>query len=288
MAHIAWLGTGLLGSGFVEAALGRGDAVTVWNRTRAKADALAPHGAIIADTPADAVRGAARVHLVLKDDEAVEAVIDALRPALAPEAVIVDHSTTLPEQTAHRAHQLAEAGIAYLHAPVFIGPAAARQAQGIILVSGPDAVYARVESALAVQAQTVRYLGERPDLAAAYKLMGNAFLIGLGGLIADVFTIGAGCAIDPPDALKLLDYFNPASILQNRGRKMSQGDFAASFELVMARKDIALMLETAGARPLAMLPSLAARMDEVIAQGHGHEDFGVIARDALAERTRGR
>ena len=45
------------------------------------------------------------------------------------------------------------------------------------------------------------------------------------------------------------------------------------------------MLETAGARPLAALPAIAARMDAVIAQGFGDQDFGVIARDALAEAT---
>ena len=84
MANIAYLGTGLLGSGFVEAALGRGDSVTVWNRTRSKAEALVPFGAKVADTPADAVRGAERVHLVLKDDAVVEAVISELRPGLAP------------------------------------------------------------------------------------------------------------------------------------------------------------------------------------------------------------
>lgn len=288
MATIAYLGTGLLGSGFVEAALGRGDTVTVWNRTRSKAEALTTYGARVADTPADAVRGAERIHLVLKDDPVVEEVIAALRPGLAAGAVLIDHSTTLPARTAVRAQQLAADGIAYLHAPVFIGPAAARKGQGIILVSGPAAMYARVESALGAQAETVRYLGERADLAAAYKLMGNAFLVGLGGLIADVFTIGAGCDVTPSEALQLMDMFNPANVVRNRGLKMSQGDFTASFELVMARKDIRLMMEAAGARPMAMLPSLAARMDEVIAQGHGADDFGVIARDALAEHGRGR
>jgi hypothetical protein len=49
----------------------------------------------------------------------------------------------------------------------------------------------------------------------------------------------------------------------------------------MARKDLRLMLETCGARPLAALPSIAARMDDLIAQGHGQADFGVIARDAV-------
>ena len=52
----------------------------------------------------------------------------------------------------------------------------------------------------------------------------------------------------------------------------------------MARKDVRLMLETCGARPLAALPSIAARMDDMIAQGYGQADFGVIARDALQGR----
>ncbi|WP_337169355.1 NAD(P)-dependent oxidoreductase [Gemmatimonas aurantiaca] len=281
MATIAYLGTGLLGSGFVEAALGRGDTVTVWNRTAEKAAALTTFGARVASTPAEAVQGAERVHLVLKDDAVVEEVLAALRPGLAPETIIVDHSTTQPVLTAERAARLAGEGVKYLHCPVFIGPAAARQGQGIIMVSGPQALFDAVRPALEQQAQRVVYWGERPDLAAVYKLMGNALIIGLGALVSDVFTIGAGCDVAPPDALELLQFFNPGSMLQNRGKKMSQGDFAPSFELVMARKDVRLMLETAGSRPLAALPSIAARMDEVIAQGHGAEDYGVIARDAL-------
>jgi 3-hydroxyisobutyrate dehydrogenase-like beta-hydroxyacid dehydrogenase len=62
---------------------------------------------------------------------------------------------------------------------------------------------------------------------------------------------------------------------------MSEGDFVASFELEMARKDVRLMLETSGSRPLAALPSIAARMDDLLAQGLGQADFGVIARDAV-------
>lgn len=286
MTAIAYLGTGLLGSGFVEAALGRGDTVTVWNRTRDKAQALAPFGAIVADTPADAVRGADRVHLVLKDDAVVEEIIAALRPGLAPGAIICDHTTTQPALTATRAARLAAEGVLYLHCPVFIGPAAARQAQGIIMVAGPQPLFEQVKPALEQQAQKVVYWGERPDLAAAYKLMGNAFIIGLGALVSDVFTIADGCAVSAPDALKLLEFFNPGTMLQNRGRKMSEGDFAASFELVMARKDLRLMLETTGPRPVAALAGIAARMDDVIAQGYGQEDFGVIARDAIGQPSR--
>ena len=137
-------------------------------------------------------------------------------------------------------------------------------------------------NALAAMAARVEYFGERPDLAAAYKLMGNAFIIGMGALLSDVYSIAKGCDIAPTDALKLLEFFNPGNILQGRGRTMAAGKFDASFELTMARKDIRLMMETAGDLPLAVLPSLAARMDAVIAEGFGARDFAVIAKDAIA------
>jgi len=101
--HIAFLGTGRLGAGFVEAALGRGDSVAVWNRTASKAKALEAFGARVAATPADAVKDAVRVHLVLKDDAAVESVVAEFRAALAPGAIVVDHTTTQPALTAERA-----------------------------------------------------------------------------------------------------------------------------------------------------------------------------------------
>lgn len=103
MASIAFLGMGLLGSAFAEAACKRGDEVAVWNRTASKAAPLAAFGARLCATPADAVRGAERVHLVLQDDASVEEVVAALRPGLAPTAVIVDHTTTRPDRTGARA-----------------------------------------------------------------------------------------------------------------------------------------------------------------------------------------
>ncbi len=279
MTSIAFLGTGLLGSAFVEAAASRGEQITVWNRTHEKAQALSPLGVRVADTPADAVRDAVRVHLVLRDDAVVEDVIAQLRPGLRDDAIIVDHTTTQPELTAIRAAELEAEGVRYLHCPVFIGPAAARKAQGTILAAGPQVLFDEVRPALERMAQHVRYFGERADLAAAYKLIGNCYIIGMGALISDVFAIAQGSDIAPADAIDLLSMFSAGSIIAGRGSKMAQGDFAASFELTMARKDVRLMLETAGTRPLSMLPSLAARMDDVIADGYGAADFSVIAHE---------
>jgi len=280
-AHIAFLGTGRLGAGFVEAALGRGDSVTVWNRSADKARALEQFGAKAAATPADAVRGAARVHLVLSDDAAVESVIGELRAGLSPDAIIVDHTTTQPALTAERARRLNAAGVRYIHCPVFIGPAAARQGKGTIMAAGPRALFDAVEPALARQAEKVVYLGDRPEMAAVLKLAGNALIIGNCGLIADVLSMAGNAGVSPADTLQLFDFFNPLGGAMLRGKAMAARDFSPSFELTMARKDVRLMLETAGDLPLATLPSLAARMDALIAQGHGAEDMAVIATDAV-------
>jgi 3-hydroxyisobutyrate dehydrogenase-like beta-hydroxyacid dehydrogenase len=281
MPSIAYLGTGLLGSAFVEAALGRGDQVTVWNRTAAKAQALAALGARVAANPAEAGRGAERVHLVLQDDAVVDAVIDQLRPGLERGAVIVDHSTTQPALTAVRAERLAGLGVAYLHCPVFIGPAAARRSQGIIMASGPRALFDRVSPALAKQAAQVEYLGERPDLAAAYKLAGNAFIVGLTALVADVFQVAGGAGVASADALKLFEFFNPMALIAWRAKALVAKDFRPSFELTMARKDVRLMLETASPAVPLLLPAIAARMDALIAEGEGAKDMAVIGRDAV-------
>ena len=286
MTQIAYLGTGLLGSGFVEAALARGDQVTVWNRTVAKAEALVAFGAVVAATPAEAVRGVERVHLVLPDDAVVESVIAALRPGLSPTAIIIDHSTTLPAKTAERSGRLNAEGVHYLHCPVFIGPAAARQGTGTIMVSGPQALYEAVAPALAAQATRVDYFGERPDLAAVYKLCGNALILGITALMADTYTVARGGDVAPTDVLaKLQEYFNAANIVAGRGKSMAEAKYAPGFELTMARKDMQLMLETAGDAPLTSLPGIAARMDVLIAEGYGHEDLAALGRDAIIPRT---
>ncbi len=281
MTPIAVLGTGLLGSGFVEGACGRGWTVSVWNRTPAKAQALAAAGAGVAATPAQAVRGAQRVHLVLSDDASVEEVIEAALPALDADAVICDHTTTQPALTATRARGLAGRGVAYLHCPVFMGPPAAREAKGSMLVAGPRAVFERVEAGLALMTGRLAYLGDRPDQAAVVKLMGNALIIGVVGLLADVLTLARSAGLAPEEALGVMEFINPGAVAKLRGPGMAAGSFDPSFALTMARKDVRLMLETAGELPLAVLSGLAERMDVLVEAGHGELDVGVLAVDAV-------
>lgn len=285
MTKIAYLGTGLLGSAFVEAAAKRGDQITVWNRTASKARALEKFGVRVADSPADAVRGASSVHLVLTDDDVVDEVIDALRPGLPADAIILDHSTTQPDRTGARSRKLNGQGVHYLHCPVFIGPPAARAGKGTVLSSGPRDLFEARKDELSRMAERLEYFGERPDLAAVWKLCGNAFFIGLTALVADVFAIARGADAPVADAMKIMELFNGSAVVAARGKTMLSGDLTPNFELAMARKDVRLMIETADSVPLAALPGIAARMDALIAEGHGDEDLTVLGADsALAAR----
>jgi 3-hydroxyisobutyrate dehydrogenase len=281
MTRIAFLGTGLLGSGMAEGAATRGDQVTVWNRTIEKARALEQFGVRVSETPVDAVRGAERVHLVLKDDAVVDDVIAALRPGLSRDAIIVDHTTNQPALTAARFRRLNGEGVRYLHCPVFMGPAAAREGRGTILSSGPRSLFDAVEDELSRMARRVEYLGERPDLAAVYKLLGNALIVGITALGSDVFAIARGANVTADEAMQLFDFFNPAGIFTGRVKDLAGGDFTPRFELTMARKDVRLMMETASGTPLLTLPAIAERMDALIADGYGGDDLVVLGKDSV-------
>jgi 3-hydroxyisobutyrate dehydrogenase-like beta-hydroxyacid dehydrogenase len=281
MARIAFLGTGLLGSAFAEASAKRGDAVTAWNRSPGKVLALARFGVKSAATPAEAVRDASRVHLVLRDDAVVEEVIAAARSGLSADAILIDHTTTLPRLTAERAERLRAEGIRYLHCPVFMGPPAARSAQGVMLAAGPRALFERVGADLARMTGRLEYMGERPDLAAVDKLLGNAMIIGACAVMADVLALAKACGVDAQDAVNVLGMVDMNAMVARRGASMATGDFTPYFELAMARKDVRLMLETSGDAPMATLAAVASRMDHLLAAGHGDEDFSVLAIDAV-------
>lgn len=210
----------------------------------------------------------------------VESVIAAFRSALAADAMIVDHTTTQPALTAPRAKRLASEGIRYLHCPVFVGPAGAREAKGTMLVSGPESVFTPVERALARMVERLTYLGERPDLAAVHKLCGNAAWVALTGLAADVLAIAREAGVDPREALRVADSLSQPGTIVNQGQRMMEGMPVPAFELAMARKDVRLMQETAGPRPLPVLQGVAERVDALIADGFGEEDLTVIGRAA--------
>jgi 3-hydroxyisobutyrate dehydrogenase len=281
---IAFLGAGLLGSGFVRASLRRGEQVQVWNRTSEKARLLEADGAKAFEDPAAVVRGAERVHLSLSDDAAVDDVLETARAGLEPKTLIVDHTTTSPSKTVERAARWNALGFTFVHAPVFMGPQNTLESTGLMLVSGERSRVERARPHLERMTGKVIDLGDRPDGAAAFKLLGNLFLMFMTSGLAEVFTLARAMGIDPHAAATLFGQFNPGLTLGARMDRMLSGEWSkASWGLAMARKDARLMVEeaNAGGVPLTMLPAIAARMDALIAQGHGADDWTVLVKDAL-------
>ena len=281
---IAFFGMGMLGSGFVRALRRRGEEVQVWNRTAAKATALESDGARAFAEPAEAAKGATTIHLTLSDDASVDDVLERARPGFAQDVVLVDHSTTSASGTAARAARWQERGVAFVHAPVFMGPQNALESTGIMLASGDAARIEALTPALSAMTGKLHYLGARPEAAASFKLLGNLFLMFLTTGLADMLALAKALDVTPADASKLFDMFNPGATVGARMKRMTDGKFGdASWELSMARKDARIMMEEAARKdvPLAVLPAIAARMDAVIAEGHGSDDWTVLAKDAL-------
>jgi len=282
---IAFLGMGHLGSNFVKALLKRGEEVHVWNRTAVKAKALEAFGAKAFDDPAAAVKGANRIHLTLKDDEAVNDILGQASSGFETGVIIIDHTTTSAQGAAQRTAQWKSKGVTYIHAPVFMGPQNALESTGTMLVSGDPEIISKIEPELAKMTGKVVQLGPQNNKAAGIKLIGNLFLMAMTAGIADALALAKALGDSPDDVAKLFDSWNPGAMVPARLKKITSGTFdQPSWELNMARKDARLMIEQAkqGNVKLMVIPSIAAEMDKWIDMGHGHNDWTVIAKDAVA------
>jgi 3-hydroxyisobutyrate dehydrogenase len=278
---IAFFGAGLMGSGFVRRLRANGHDVNVWNRSASKARALEAHGARAYDDPAAALAGAERVHLSLSDDASVDAVLEPIAAAIAPNLWIVDHTTTAVTPTAERVARWRARGRTLVHAPVFMAPANALEGTGLMLLSGAQADCDALLPSLQQMTGNVLYLGEAPERAAAFKLFGNLTLIGMMGVLADVNRLAHAVGISTTDAYSLFKHFNPGQLLPARAARIEAGQFTpASFELAMARKDVRLMIEEArrGGVDLFVMPGVAALFDAAIARGEGALDAAAAAR----------
>jgi len=276
METVAFYGTGMLGSGFVRSMLRRGIAVNVWNRTPARARLLEADGARAFEDPAAAAHGCVRAHLCLRDDASVDATLAAALPGLEMGVPVVDHTTVLPHGVPGRAARLRSAGHPFLHAPVFMGPPQALDASGIMMCGGPRAVFEMFEPALAPMTGDLRYLGEREDLAAVCKLLGNAMILAVIGGLNDAFTIAERSGLTREQAYQVFSFFSPAGQIAGRGKRMAARDYEPTWTLDMARKDATLMQAAAGV-PLPVIDAVEIALGDAAQRGLGAHDLSAIA-----------
>lgn len=261
----------------VRGMLHRGITVRLWNRSAEKAQAHEEHGALSFTDPVEAARGAGRIHLCLHDDASVDAVLDAALPGIAMESPIVDHTTVLPQRVVERVKRLREAGHSFIHAPVFMGPPMARESKGVLLASGDPALFDRVRSALEGMCSDLRYVGERPDAAAIYKLMGNAMILAVVGGLNDLMRIAEVQELSRAQAYTLFDYFDPCGQIRGRGKRMVDDDYQSLWNLDMAHKDAVLMQGAAHHERLPVIDAMEALMRQASDRGLGDLDLGAVA-----------
>ncbi len=281
---ITFLGTGLLGSSFARALINRGETVHVWNRSPDKAQALAEYGAVPFDDPADAVRGASHVHITLSEDAAVDDVLERARAGFADNARIVDHTTTSPPLTGERVKRWDTRHVAFMHAPVFMGPPNALAATGVMMASGDRARFDALEPHLSAMTGKLVYVGSDPARAAAMKLLGNHFLVVMGAGLIDTLALAKAMGVPQDEVANLFDFFNPGTMIPARLARIRAADYDnPSWNLAMARKDVRLMTlaAEAGGVTLEALPGIAAAMDAWVAKGRAADDWTVIGTDAL-------
>jgi 3-hydroxyisobutyrate dehydrogenase len=278
---IAYLGTGLLGANFVKAMLKKGKEVQVWNRSPEKAKALESSGAKAFSEPADAVKGADTIHLTLSDDQAVDAVLEKASSGFKTGVIIIDHTTTSVSGAARRTKYWKERGFDYIHAPVFMGPPNALEATGVMMISGNQEIIKKIEPELSAMTGKLVNFGADTNKAAAMKLLGNLFLMALTAGISDTLALAKALQIPASDVEALLANWNPGNMVPARLKRILSDQFSdPSWELKMARKDARLMMEEAAEGPsLTIIPAIAKEMDRWIENGHGNDDWTIIAKD---------
>src|SRR5579884_3654714 len=157
--QLAWIGTGIMGAPMARRLLRAGHRVTVFNRTPAKAQALAADGAAVASDAPGAVRGAEVVFTMVPDTPDVEQVVEQIAPALDAGGTVIDMSTIAPAGAKRMAERLAQRKIEFLDAPVSGGEPGAIEGTLTIMAGGKREVFDRVRPLLDNLGKRITHMG---------------------------------------------------------------------------------------------------------------------------------
>jgi 3-hydroxyisobutyrate dehydrogenase len=277
---IAFLGTGRMGGPMAANLARSGFDVRVWNRTASRAEALAADGAVVASSPAEAVRGATIVITMLTDGPATEQVWnepDGLLAAM-PGLIWVQMATVGMEWTQRLASTAARSGVSFVDAPVSGSQGPAQAGQLTILASGPDEVRGVLAPVFFALGRATFWLGPAGNGTRA-KLVLNNWLADLTETTAETLAFARKLGLDPAGIVDLLESTplgSPYAV--QKARVMLAGNFAPAFALKLALKDAELAAQAAQASgaELTLTSSLLPRWQHAAASGHADDDLAAI------------
>jgi 3-hydroxyisobutyrate dehydrogenase-like beta-hydroxyacid dehydrogenase len=275
---VGWLGTGHMGAALA-ARIGRaGMDLTVWNRTRSKAEPLVDAGAKVADEPVE-LADRDLVFTMVSTSADLEQVVERLLsdPTKAPR-ILVDCSTVSTEASARVREVASERGIAFLAAPVSGNGKVASAGKLSLVCSGPREVYDEIAPVLDLLGRHVTYVGDG-EKARLVKICHNIMLGVVAQNLAEITVLAEKGGV-PREAL--LDFLNNSVMGSMFTRYKSPAyvnlDFTPTFTPVLLRKDLDLGLRAGDELGVPMPVTAAARepVQAAIAQGRTKEDFAVL------------
>jgi 3-hydroxyisobutyrate dehydrogenase-like beta-hydroxyacid dehydrogenase len=282
---VAFLGLGVMGFPMAGHLVRAGHAVTVWNRTPAKAAAwVAAHGGASAATAAAAAGGADFVMACVGNDDDLRAVCLGPEGAFAgmrAGAVFVDHTTVSAQVTRELAAVAAAEGKGFVDAPVSGGQAGAQNGVLSVMCGGDEGHYAAAEPVIAAYARICRRLGGSGSGQIA-KMMNQIAIAGLVQGLAEALRFGEKAGLDGKAVVEVISQGAAGSWqMANRHATMLEDRFDFGFAVDWMRKDLGICLATAeeiGA-PLPVTALVDQFYKDVQAMGGGRWDTSsLIAR----------
>jgi 3-hydroxyisobutyrate dehydrogenase len=275
---IGQLGTGTMGLPIARNLAAAGLPVQVWNRSRDKAEPLAEAGAIIADSPAEAVANADIVITMLFDADSVADTIRQAAPGLAAGTVWLQLSTVGVAGAEQLAELAAELELRYVDCPVLGTKKPAEDGALVILASGPEELRPLCEPVFdAIGSRTI-WVGPAGQ-GSRLKLVANAWVLAVTEGITESLLLAEGLGLDP--ALFLLAVSGgpmDAPYVKLKGEMMLAGNWTPAFALSGARKDADLILQAATGTGTEMAITEAAHryLRRAEQAGHGEKDLAAL------------
>ena len=281
MNKLAFLGLGVMGYPMAGHLAKAGHAVTVYNRTPAKAEQwVAQHGGRSAPSPADAARDAEIVLMCVGNDNDVRAVAKDALAGMTAEAILVDHTTASAEVAREIASAAKARKVAFLDAPVSGGQAGAENGKLTIMVGGDAPVFARVEPVLALYGRAVTLMGAT-GAGQLTKMVNQICIAGLVQALSEGIDFAQRAGLDPNLVLDVISKGAAQSWqMENRGQTMVADKFDFGFAVDWMRKDLAICLAAARGNGAAL--PVTALVDQlysrVQARGGGRWDTSSLIR----------
>jgi len=239
--RIGWIGLGELGFPMASNLLDSGYRLTVYNRTRSKAEPLAKRGALIAGNPSDVAGKGGLVVSVLWDSDLTESIVTPEFLSRMEGGVHIGMCTGSPEAAQRLAKLHAKHGSTYVEAPVFGRPEAARAHQLAIPYAGPREAKNRVKPLLtALGGHALFDMGEQPGVPTVIKQLGNFLIISMGRTLAEGLAIAEAAGVDPTAAVNMLaESLFPVPIFRNYGKALAEKKSVLTASKIPA-KDLSL------------------------------------------------